>query len=111
MAYLLKAVRLAVIAAAVAAASCSSSLPAGGGTGGTAQTGGTGGQGTGGSVDAGGDGVCHDLFYGGVPAPCCPDPPPDCTGEPDGYPGNQCVDRNNQFCSCACWSGRWQCGC
>ncbi len=110
--------RLARVGLAVAglteliATGCSSSLQTGGGTGGSAQAGaGGGGGGAGGSADAGVDGLCHDEFSGGAAAPCCPDPPPDCSTEPDGYPGNHCVDRHNQFCSCACWSGQWQCGC
>ncbi len=127
MAYFLRAARLGIILAALVAldgTGCSSSLQTGGGTGGTA-AGGSGGQGggvvdtnggfggfdAGGAVDAGGDGVCHDYFAGGVEAPCCPDPPPDCASEPDGYPGHHCVDPHNQFCSCGCWSGKWQCGC
>jgi hypothetical protein len=54
---------------------------------------------------------CHDLFNGGTPAACCPEPAPNCTVEPDGYPGYFCVDRNNQFCACSCQGGLWLCEC
>ncbi len=53
---------------------------------------------------------CHDMFRGGVPAACCPSGV-DCTVEPDGYPGYECVEVSNQFCSCACSGGSWQCAC
>jgi hypothetical protein len=55
--------------------------------------------------------VCRDSFSGGTLALCCPDPVPDCTGKPDGYPGYHCVARDNHFCSCACNGGQWSCGC
>lgn len=54
---------------------------------------------------------CVDEFNSGTPAPCCPDPPPDCSAKPDGYPGYHCVDRHNQFCSCKCNLGQWMCAC
>jgi hypothetical protein len=69
------------------------------------------------AVDAGDDGVCHDLFRvlpdGSSPvAPCCPDQAPDCTMEPQGYPPGGCIDRRNQFCLCMCYAGTgWSCGC
>jgi hypothetical protein len=68
-------------------------------------------------ADAGGDApVCHDYLSvaadGGHPvARCCPDPAPDCTNEPDGYPGYFCISRSNQYCSCSCSQHTWQCGC
>lgn len=82
---------------------------AGGGAGAAASAGGAS---TGGG-DAGTDlpKDCVDLFNGGVPAVCCPDPPPDCSMEPDGYPGYPCVDKHNEYCSCACSSGQWTCAC
>lgn len=54
---------------------------------------------------------CVDLFYGGTPARCCPDPPPDCTNKPNGYPGYPCVDPHNEYCSCSCGAGSWSCAC
>jgi hypothetical protein len=105
---------LAASLAALILTGCSSSLPSGGGTGGQgAGSGGSGGQGTGtgGVVDAGGDGVCHNFFYGGRAEACCPDPAPDCSGEPDGYPGYACTSRTNPYCECACQGGKWICGC
>lgn len=113
MTYWLK-IRGTLLAAALVAGimtGCSSSLPSGGGTGGSVATGGSGGTGTGGVLDAGGDGTCHDYFYGGVPAACCPEPAPDCSDKPDGYPGYHCVSRDNQYCSCACQSAKWTCAC
>ncbi len=112
MAYSLK-IATSVLAAGLIAAivtGCSSSLPSGGGTGGMSSTGG-GGTGAGGSWDAGGDGVCHNYFYGGRAEACCPDPAPDCTNEPDGYPGYTCTSRSNPYCECACQHGQWICGC
>jgi hypothetical protein len=69
------------------------------------------------TIDASGDAlVCHDelnAFHDGGPpvARCCPDPAPDCTNEPDGYPGYFCVSRDNQYCSCSCQQHAWSCGC
>jgi len=104
---------------AFAATGCDSSLAPGAGTGGS------GGQGTGGTgaeqADAGGGQsgdagrVCHDLFAdpsgASPPVACCPDPEPDCSQEPDGYPGYHCVSIENEFCSCSCQAGQWSCGC
>ena len=42
---------------------------------------------------------------------CCPAQQPDCTTEPDGYPGYLCTSLDNAFCSCACAAGQWNCGC
>jgi hypothetical protein len=72
------------------------------------------GQGGGAGADGGEGGLpmdCVDMFHGGTPAVCCPDPAPDCSKEPDGYPGYLCIDKGNQFCSCACGGGMWACGC
>jgi hypothetical protein len=55
--------------------------------------------------------LCRDAFAGGVLRLCCPDPAPDCTDKPDGYPGYECVLREDQFCSCMCSRGQWWCGC
>jgi hypothetical protein len=54
---------------------------------------------------------CVDAFGGGKPAACCPDPPPDCKGKADGYPGYFCVSKQNQFCSCQCQNETWSCAC
>jgi len=43
--------------------------------------------------------------------PCCPTTEPECTGKPNGYPGYRCTVENNSYCSCACASGAWNCGC
>lgn len=72
------------------------------------------GQDGGGGAGAGEGGLpmdCIDMFHGGTPAVCCPAPTPDCSKEPDGYPGYPCIDKGNQYCSCACGSGMWTCGC
>ena len=53
---------------------------------------------------------CHDPSSGS-PADCCPYPAPDCATKPDGYPGFLCLDRQNQYCSCSCQNGKWECGC
>jgi hypothetical protein len=54
---------------------------------------------------------CIDDFAGGVPARCCPSPPPDCSDKPDGYPGYACVTPPHSFCSCHCRLRVWQCAC
>jgi hypothetical protein len=80
------------------------------GDGGVAGSGGSGG----GMLDAAHDALpknCIDAFGGGQPAVCCPEPAPDCTGKPDGYPGYFCVSKENQFCSCQCQGGTWTCAC
>jgi hypothetical protein len=66
--------------------------------------------------DSGDGGQCHDLFTvgpdGSAPTvPCCPEPAPDCSTLADGYPGYQCAERTNQFCSCSCSQHLWQCAC
>jgi len=43
--------------------------------------------------------------------PCCVTPTPDCTGKPNGYPGYRCTPEPDSFCSCACTSEAWSCGC
>lgn len=94
-----------------------------GNIGGVPPTGGFGGKGgSGGTLvdsgipdaasDAGDSGLnCIDRFGGNQPARCCPDPPPDCTSKPDGYPGYACVPPPASFCSCSCQGGMWQCAC
>jgi hypothetical protein len=54
---------------------------------------------------------CVDMFGGGQPAVCCPEPAPSCADKPNGYPGYFCVSRANQFCSCSCNTGQWICAC
>jgi hypothetical protein len=83
------------------------------GAAGAAGTSGSGGSG-GGTLDAAYDALpknCIDQWGGGQPAVCCPEPAPDCTGKPDGYPGYGCVERQNQFCACQCQGGTWTCTC
>lgn len=70
--------------------------------------------GAGGSTDL----ECFDSFSGGIPARCCPNPPPDCRGKPDQYiaPGivGLCVDAEpgqKSSCSCQCNREKWWCGC
>ena len=48
--------------------------------------------------------------------PCCAAKPPDCTKEPDGYPGYDCTppsdDQGNiSYCSCSCSDQQWICPC
>jgi hypothetical protein len=69
---------------------------------------------SGGTVDAAPDALpknCIDALGGVQPAVCCPEPAPDCTGKPDGYPGYFCVSKQNQFCTCNCQGGAWMCAC
>ncbi|HEX4340060.1 MAG TPA: hypothetical protein VH062_29335 [Polyangiaceae bacterium] len=63
--------------------------------------------------DAAGDSApldCTDLFNAGK-SRCCPQPLPDCSKEPDGYPGYACTPPESSLCSCACSGGKWVCGC
>jgi hypothetical protein len=53
---------------------------------------------------------CYNLFSSTC-QPCCSDPPPDCSGQADGYPGYTCTSTINRYCSCQCYSGKWLCGC
>jgi hypothetical protein len=53
---------------------------------------------------------CFDAFSGAC-GKCCPTTQPDCTKEPDGYPGYACVSQQNSFCSCTCQQGMWSCAC
>lgn len=54
--------------------------------------------------------TCFNLFSSTC-QPCCPDPAPDCTGKPNGYPGYACTSMPDRFCSCQCYGGKWECGC
>ena len=74
-------------------------------TGGTPSTGGV--PSTGGAADGG---LCMNSFSG-MPEPCCPKTPPDCSTKPDGYPGYGCTPSPGSFCSCTCEGGQWLCGC
>jgi len=74
---------------------------------------GAGGQGETGSDDTppkAGPPACYDALSRSC-QPCCPTPPPDCTGKPNGYPGYRCTVSPNSFCSCDCVSEEWSCGC
>lgn len=53
---------------------------------------------------------CFDAFSSTC-GPCCPTSKPDCSKEPDGYPGYACVSNDNPFCSCTCQQGEWSCAC
>jgi len=54
--------------------------------------------------------ACFNLFSHSC-EPCCPTQTPECTGKPDGYPGYRCTQAANSYCSCACASEQWSCGC
>jgi hypothetical protein len=88
-----------------------------GGTGGSAATGGTTGHSDAAVSYAIGDGsVCPNYFSvqpDGAPSltRCCPDPAPDCSDEPDGFPGYACTPPTNPYCSCSCQGHVWWCGC
>ena len=95
-------------------------FPGAGGSGGAPNGGSSGAVGAagaaasdGGALDAGPDGAlnCVDDFSGGSRSRCCPVPTPDCTKEPDGYPGYSCTPPPESFCSCSCRGGKWICAC
>jgi len=50
---------------------------------------------------------CYSNFSGTC-GPCCPNPTPDCSDKPNGYPGYSCF---SGFCSCSCSDGEWSCAC
>jgi len=54
--------------------------------------------------------LCFNA-YSSTCAPCCPDPAPDCTDRPDGYPGYTCTLSSGSYCSCSCNGGEWSCAC
>lgn len=57
--------------------------------------------------------ACYNRF-GHVCDVCCPQTAPDCSEQPDGYPGYQCTPDTREdeaFCSCSCQRGEWQCAC
>jgi hypothetical protein len=70
-------------------------------------------KGTGGAGGAGNDAgtippaLCY-TNYGCYP--CCPTTPPDCSVEPDGYPGYVCAG-SGYYCVWQCRSGKWQWAC
>jgi hypothetical protein len=48
--------------------------------------------------------------------PCCDSKPPDCTNQPNGYPGFDCTppaseDKEVSYCSCSCDTQIWNCAC
>ena len=58
--------------------------------------------------------LCLDLFSSyleEVYVPCCSNYDMNCADKPDGWPGINCIDDSNQYCSCGCWSGKRSCGC
>jgi len=91
-----------------------------GGNGGTFPTpsmGGNAGMGVGGGSSASDSGTPHDggalcfNAFDHMQHPCCPETTPDCTNEPDGYPGYGCTPSPGSFCACTCERGQWTCGC
>jgi hypothetical protein len=57
--------------------------------------------------------ACLDQFSMSCQV-CCPNPTPDCSGKPNGYPGYDCspsTPDNPSYCSCSCLNGRWDCAC
>ena len=54
--------------------------------------------------------ACYNSFLSGC-QPCCPATTPECSHEPDGYPGHACTPSPNSFCACSCNGGKWACGC
>ena len=54
--------------------------------------------------------LCYDFLDNSC-HPCCPEPEPDCTGQPDGLFAGCAPRVASNYCTCECYEEQWGCAC